>query len=107
MSGKTLRSSNDFKRVMREGRRARRDGLTVYVAARIEGGPSRLGLAVRCDRAVDRNLLKRRLRSAWRSAGVAPGFDVAVRAGHDALGEGYQELETPLLDALAAAGVSK
>lgn len=68
---------------------------------------SRLGLAVRCDRAVDRNRLKRRLRAAWRNFAPAGGFDVAVRAEAAALWLPYQELETHLHRALEQGGVAR
>ncbi|HET9233956.1 MAG TPA: ribonuclease P protein component [Candidatus Eisenbacteria bacterium] len=107
MKQRTLRSSADFTRVLRTGKRARRDGVTAYVAPLSESTEaSRLGLAVRCRRAVDRNLLKRRLRGAWRSYQPGPGFEIAIRADEGALSTNYQELEIHLHEALRAAGVS-
>ena len=77
----------------------------------ISGGspdlPSRLGLAVRASRAVDRNLLKRRLRVAWRGFSAAQGYDVAIRADASALTLDYQELETHVHGALAQAGLAR
>lgn len=69
--------------------------------------PARIGLAIRADRAVDRNLIKRRLRSAWRSYRAAPGVDVAVRADGGATRLPYQNLEKHLHDALRTLGVER
>lgn len=106
MSTTSLRSSTDFERVLRTGRRARRGPITVY-ARPLESSvePTRLGLAVRCERAVDRNLLKRRLRGAWKAAAVPAGFEVAVRAEPRALDVSYQELEKHLSAALVQVGI--
>lgn len=101
----SLRSSDEFRRVMRAGRRATSDGVTVY-ALPSAGGPSRLGLAVRADRAVDRNRVKRRIRSLWRALDVPPGFEVAVRTEDSASRLPYQELETHLVGALRRSGVT-
>ena len=107
MSKVSLRTSAEFERVLRTGRRAQRDGVTVYVAATPDGAaPSRLGLAVRAPRAVDRNLIKRRIRGAWTTFGPRPGFEVAVRADAGARDLPYQELEEHLRDAFQAAGLS-
>jgi ribonuclease P protein component len=81
--------------------------VVAYVSLAGEGRASRLGLAIRCRRAVDRNLLKRRLRSAWRSFEPQEGFDVAVRVDEAALALPYQELETHAHAALARAGLGR
>lgn len=104
----SLRSSTDFERVMRSGRRARRGPLAVHVRP-LDGSDdaTRVGLAVRGDRAVDRNLLKRRMRSAWQSYSPVPGFEVVIRASDGALSLDYQELETGLIEALGEAGLRR
>lgn len=103
----SLRTSADFARVFRTGRRGRSDGVTAYAASADVEASSRLGLAIRCRRAVDRNLLKRRLRSAWGNFEAATGFEVAVRADEAALRLSYQELERHLYRALTDAGVDR
>jgi len=73
-----IRSPADFRRILREGRRIRKAGLTVVIAE----SPydySRLGLVVsrRVGSAVVRNRIKRRIRSAAREAGL-PASDYVV-----------------------------
>ena len=82
--------------------------MTAYVAPLSDrAAASRVGLAIRCRRAVDRNLLKRRLRSAWRSYRPGSGCEVAIRADEAVLGLDYQELEMHLHAALADAGLER
>lgn len=102
----SLRSPDEFRRVMRAGRRATSDGVTVHALASSEG-PSRLGLAVRADRAVDRNRVKRRIRSLWRELPVPPGFDVTVRTDEAASRLTFQELELHFTAALRRSGVRR
>jgi ribonuclease P protein component len=101
-----LRSSRDFARVFRTGRRSRSDGLTVFVAGPAEAGPARLGLSIRraAGNAVERNRTKRRLRAAWRELPVAEGIDVVVKADRAAVDAAYQEMEKHLIQALGSAG---
>ena len=106
MPRSSLRSPAEFQRVFRDGRRARSDGVTAHVVRSMStAAPSRLGLAVRCRTAVERNRLKRRLRSAWRSFQPAAGYDAALRANEGALVPSYQELETHVHRALKDAGL--
>lgn len=105
-SPRALSSRRDFQRVYRDGRRARRDGVTVWVAARADDGMPRVGLAVRggLGSAVVRNRIRRRLRAAFRE--LAPvSADVVIRAETPELVRtDFQELVTDLSDAVAAAG---
>ena len=66
----------------------------IHVAPGETGEPSRLGLAVpaRAGGAVQRNRIKRRLRSAFRSSAPS-GLDVVIRAGAGAASVDFQELE--------------
>ena len=68
---------------------------------------SRVGLTVRkgAGNAVTRNRIKRRVRAAFASADVAPGFDVVTRAEREVAGRNFQEMKADLIRALAATGV--
>ena len=101
----SLRSSRDFQRVYRSGRRARADGVTVWTAPS-DGGATRLGLAVRSSvgGAVVRNRLRRRLRAIFRAHVTRRGIDVVIAADVGAAGLQYQELETHVVSALTGAG---
>lgn len=89
------------------GRRARRDGLTVWAAPSDESAVTRLGLAVPAGgvSAVARNRVRRRIRAIVARYDAAPGFDVVVRADETATGKTFQELTTDLGSALEAVGV--
>jgi ribonuclease P protein component len=93
-----------FSTVFTEGRRARNDGITVWVLPRNEGYPTHLGLAVsaRAGGAIRRNRLRRRVRALVREASIPA--DVVVSAGSDAMELSFQELGVSLNGALAAAG---
>lgn len=104
----SLARSADFRRVYARGRRARRDGITVWVApAEDPAQPTRLGLAVRAalGSAATRNRVKRRLRAAFRAYEPPAGFDVVTRAEPELTGKNFQELREHLGDALGAAGL--
>jgi len=63
--------------------------------------PSRLGLAVRCKGgAVARNLVKRRLRAAFRQVEPAAGYDFVLRADDRVLNVEYSTLVEELGSAL-------
>lgn len=78
-----LRQRQEFRHVLRTGRRAR-DGLVAVAAARRQSSdqPTRFGFSVsrRVGGAVTRNRVKRRLREIAREAPVAGGWDVVVTA---------------------------
>lgn len=92
----------DFSRLTRQGRRSARGPLTLYVATG-ETGSVRLGMAIRADKAVTRNRVKRRLRAALRAAAVPEGTDVFVRADARARDTKFQEL----VDAFSSAAVAR
>ena len=107
-SERTIARSSDFRRLYETGRRARRDGVTVFVAPRSAADlPTRLGLAVprSVGPAVARNRAKRRLREALRACGPASGFDVVIRAERAVVSGDFQELVDDLGGALRDAGV--
>jgi ribonuclease P protein component len=96
-----------FSTVFTDGRRARSDGITVWILPRAKGYPTHLGLAVsaRAGGAVGRNRLRRRLRALVREASIPA--DVVISAGREAMELSFQELGSRLNRALATAGVSR
>ncbi|MDQ3645322.1 MAG: ribonuclease P protein component [Actinomycetota bacterium] len=96
-----------FRAAYSQGRRARRDGITVFVRPVPErsGQPARVGLAVKSEvgTAVTRNRLKRRLKAILAERPPACGLDVVVRAERG-VGTRFQELETCVVQALSGAG---
>lgn len=76
-----LRSSADFRRVLKEGDRYRSRGLTI-VRSLGRPGPPRFGLVVpkSAGNAVTRNRIKRRLRHAVTTLNLEPGNDYVIIA---------------------------
>ncbi len=104
MSGEQrIRNSRDFHRVRATGARGRSDGLTVWVVPGRPESRSRVGLAPRSKRAVDRNRIRRRLREAWREIPASNGREIVVGADQNALEAEYQELVRHLKSALSRA----
>jgi ribonuclease P protein component len=102
---RSLKRSEDFRRVREAGARARRDGLTVFVAPASPGNPGgRAGITVpgAVGSAVVRNRLRRRLRAALQRMDLGR-LDVVVRVDPGAAGASYLELETNLTSALSRA----
>ena len=100
MSIASISGTRDYKRVLAEGKRSRRDGIVVAAVASSASGDSRLGVRVQIGgpaRAVRRNRVRRRLRHAFAEVGPARGWDVAVTVLPEAADKGFQEL-TSLLD---------
>ena len=97
-----MRSGRDFRRVLTQGRRVERPGFVAAAAANPHPeAPSRLGLAVRCKGgAVARNLVKRRLRAAFRQVEPAAGYDFVLRADDRVLDIEYSTLVDELGSAL-------
>ena len=89
-----------------EGVRARRDGVTVFVAPAASGRlGGRVGITVPgvVGRAVVRNRVRRRLRAALQTTDLRPGRDVVVRADPSAAEASYLELERHVKSALSSA----
>ena len=103
----SLRGRPHFRRVHTTGRRSTRDGVTAIVCSR-EDGPARLGLSVgrAAGKAVDRNKIRRRLRSAFRAYGPGPG-DVVLVGRAPLLHSPYAEVEEYVSACLASAGLRR
>ena len=94
-----LRKASDFKAVQREGRSW--DSRLVVMRVRANGtGKTRVGFSVsrRLGKAVIRNLVKRRLREAARSAPLPAGWDVVLIARTGAARATYAELLKAVMD---------
>lgn len=77
----SLRSREDFSRVLKEGKRHRSGGI-VLVRLERPAEPARVGLVVprSSGNAVTRNRIKRRLRHTVRSMRLKPGNDYVIIA---------------------------
>ncbi len=114
-----LRSSQDFQRVRRRGRRQQGRYLTLMYARRAEAAPAepgapdsarlpaRIGFSVnkRVGSAVRRNRVKRRLREAIRRRlwKTQPGWDMIVAVRPEAADADYADLASELEDLLIRA----
>ncbi|HEX8996165.1 MAG TPA: ribonuclease P protein component [Ktedonobacterales bacterium] len=107
-----LRSSQDFQRVRRRGKRQQGPRLHLSYARREAGPdgavqPSRIGLAVnkRVGSAVQRNRVKRRLREAIRRRlwKAQPGWDMIVTARPESADANYAALADELHELLTRA----
>ena len=99
-----LRASRDFKRVYDAGRRARRDGVTVFAAQAETAGRTGIVVPKRVGGAVERNRVKRRIRAILAASDLDGRTDVVVQAGRSVREARFQELEKHLVEALHAAG---
>jgi ribonuclease P protein component len=101
VSTQSLRRRADFSRVRGRGRRFQTSRLAVYSIEKREG-PIRVGIVVGriVGCAVERNLVRRRLREAFRAlAGPVPR-DLVIVARPESLRATYAELAADLAAAL-------
>jgi len=100
----SLRSSQDFRRVLKRGIRHRR-GAIVLVRLPGRSGAPRLGLVVPrgSGNAVTRNRIKRRLRHAVREIDLRPGTDYVIIAGKEVAEVAFGQLVQWIDDALGQA----
>jgi ribonuclease P protein component len=79
-----LRRSQDITEVLKTGTRIGKDGLSLVYLAREGSSGNRAGFIVRkkLGKAVSRNLMKRRMREAYRrmKSGLRPGYDLVFSA---------------------------
>jgi ribonuclease P protein component len=103
----SLSGGHAFRRVLRIGRRIRREGLTLYFQER--HGPTRVGLmvAVTPRSAVTRNRVRRRLRSAARLVVPEVGWDVVIRADGSAAVRNFQEVVQEMACAVRKVGAAQ
>ena len=102
-----LRNSADFRLVILKGKRVSDKFASVYALQRRGSCCSpRYGLSVpkRVGRAVERNLVKRRLREILRSASCENGWDVVVLARQATKGADFWTMYRALLNLLKRSG---
>jgi ribonuclease P protein component len=106
-----LTSPADFQTVMRRGRRAGRRSLVVHLASSGEDRPPRAGFVVSraVGGAVDRNLVRRRLRHLCRDelATLPAGSMLVVRALPGATEASYADLRADLHSGLERAATAE
>jgi ribonuclease P protein component len=90
----SLRTSRDFRRVLKDGKRRRKGGVVVV---RSTGRPDsyRLGLIVSkgTGNAVTRNRIKRRLRHAVGELSLKPGMDYVIIASGQVAEAGFAQIK--------------
>ncbi|MDB5098307.1 MAG: ribonuclease protein component [Cyanobacteria bacterium RYN_339] len=103
-----LRANAMFQQVFREGR-SFAEGPVVLNLRLLEGDERRCGFSVskKVGKAVTRNLVKRRLRAAYRALlpGLPRGFEAVVVARSSAASADYAMLATALRRAFQRAGI--
>ena len=101
MSTQSLRRRADFSRVRGRGRRFQTSRLAVYSMVKPEG-PVRVGIVVGriVGCAVERNLVRRRLREAIRALAGSGPRDLVVVARSESLQATYAELARDLAAAV-------
>ena len=104
-----LRNKRDFERVYQQGRRVSTESFTMYVYARGDDAPTRLGFVVgrRLGTHVARNRVKRRLRAVARAlwARLPHGYDLVCVARPPAATAPIDTLREQFLRALRQGGV--
>lgn len=104
-----LRKKREFEQVYQQGRRVSMESFTMYVHARGDEMPTRLGFVVgrRFGTHVQRNRVKRRLRAAarglWES--LSPGYDIVCVARPAAAVAPMEQILKQMRQAFAQAGV--
>jgi len=106
-----IKKNEDFKRVFIKGRFLR-DRLFLLKYEKNSSGISRFGFVVSLKvskRAVDRNLVKRRLRDIIRLNldNIKDGYDVVFATNSNILKADYKSLERSVLTSLYRAGLLK
>lgn len=107
-----LRTPAEFQRVRRSGKRRQGRFITLHFARNADPDmPSRAGFSVskRVGDAVQRNLVKRRLREAVRRRlwNVAPGWDMILGARPEAATAAYEALRDEVDELLGQARLLK
>jgi ribonuclease P protein component len=104
-----LRKKREFEQVYQQGRRVSMESFTMYVHARGDDAPTRLGFVVgrRFGAHVQRNRVKRRLRAAARGlwASLPAGYDVVCVARDAAATAPIEQIQQQMRQAFAHAGV--
>ena len=101
-----LRDSREFRQISRFGKKYKTSNLAMSAAVSSEQ-LGRYGFVVpkRVGNAVQRNLIKRRMRSACLELmALKPGLDVVLRAEKPALDIAYQQLVDEISDGLSVLG---
>jgi ribonuclease P protein component len=100
-----LRSAEDFRSTMRTGRKVTSANLVIYLKRVPGNAQARFGFVVAktVGNAVNRNLVKRRLRNLARTqqSTVNAGFDIVVRALPGSATLSWQDLGTEFQASLA------
>lgn len=95
----SLRKQKDFEEVYAKGRRTS-GPLFNLKAVPTESEQSRVAFVISkktAKKAVDRNLLRRRLKAIWQEQDFKPGFDIVVLVKAEALKADYTELKKELI----------
>lgn len=97
--------ADDYKRLVRRGRRITTAHTLVYVVQLPVDAPVRFGFIVAkaVGIAVERNLIRRRLKSLCHSIlpGLAPGTEIVIRALPGSVQAGWDILQTEVSEAVA------
>ena len=105
----SLKGNRSFRRMYSKGKSAATSTVVLY-ARRNGSGENRLGLTVgtKVGKAVRRNLVRRRLREAYRlhEGSFRRGWDIVAVARSRAAEASYRELEADLLRAAARLGLT-
>jgi ribonuclease P protein component len=102
-----LTSARDFRRVMRDGRRAASGSVACTILRTGEAAPPKLGISAprALGGAVQRNRAKRVIRAAMRPRldGFEPGTQIVVAARSSVLTRNFNDLQADLARALDTA----